>query len=38
VTIDGQEIITATPEKWTASSAPVQLTEKKPVAIRVDYA
>ena len=37
VTVDGREIISATPEKWTVSSAPVQLTANKPVAIHVDY-
>jgi hypothetical protein len=38
VTVDGREIISSTPEKWTVSSAPLQLAANKPVAIRVDYA
>jgi hypothetical protein len=38
VTLNGQEIIAATPDEWTVSSAPVQLTAREPVAIRVDFA
>lgn len=36
VMIDGKEIISATPEAWNYTAAPVQLTAREPVAIRFD--
>lgn len=36
VSIDGQPVLSATPEQWTTQSSPVQLTAGEPVAIVVE--